>query len=67
MISGQSGALPEIVTKNRGVLLDLHNIEELVDNVEIILKNLPLQQPFMTEYCWTRVFKRYEGIFKGSL
>ena len=67
VISGQSGALPEIVTKNRGVLLDLHNIEELVDNVEIILKNLPLQQPFMTEYCWTRVFKRYEEIFKGSL
>jgi len=64
VVAGKSGALPEIVTKERGLLVNLDNLEQSTEKVEDILKNPPPRQPFINTYCWTNVFKRYEKILE---
>lgn len=65
VIAGKSGALPEVVTKERGLLIDLDNLDQITNTVEGIFKNLPPRQPFIHDYCWTKVFEHYEKIFEG--
>lgn len=65
VIAGNSGALSEIVTKDRGLVVDLDNVGQITEKVEHILKNLPPRQPFINDYCWANIFKRYEKILKG--
>lgn len=64
VIAGKSGALPEIVTKERGLLVNLDNLDQLTEKIENTLKSLPPRQPFISTYCWANVFKRYEEIFE---
>jgi len=64
VIAGNSGAFPEVVTKENGLLVDLDNIDQIADKIEVILKNPPPRQPFTSEYCWTNIFKRYEKILE---
>lgn len=64
VIAGNSGALSEIVTKERGLLVNLDNQEQLAEAIERILKNPPSRQPFIRTYCWTNIFKRYEKTFE---
>lgn len=60
VIAGRSGALSEIVTEDRGLLLDLNNQEQIVLQIEHILKNLPGHLPFIDTFSWDNIFKRYE-------
>jgi len=64
VIAGNSGAFSEIVTKERGLLVDLDNINQITDKIEGIIKNPPPRQPFMNDYCWANIFKRYERILE---
>lgn len=64
VIAGNSGALSEVVTKDRGLVVDLDNIGQITEKVENILKNLPLRQPFINDYCWANIFKRYEKLLE---
>ncbi len=63
VIAGRSGALPEIVTEDRGLLVDLNSAEQIADTVEPFLKQLPKKAPFFDGYCWNKIFKRYEHVF----
>jgi glycosyltransferase involved in cell wall biosynthesis len=64
VIAGHCGALSEIVTPDRGVLLKVQDdVETMVNQVEEILRNLPARQPFIEDYAWEKLFKRYEGLF----
>jgi glycosyltransferase involved in cell wall biosynthesis len=64
VIAGNSGALSEIVTKERGLLVNLENLEQLTAQIENILRNPPSRQPFSSTYCWTNIFKHYEETFE---
>jgi glycosyltransferase involved in cell wall biosynthesis len=64
IIAGKCGALFEIVDKNKGLLVDVNNVNlaKITDNVEAILKKLPIKLPFITEYSWENLFLRYEKL-----
>lgn len=64
VVAGNSGALPEIITVDRGLLVDLENFEQMVDQIEKILKNPPIKKPIDDKFCWSKIFKGYEEIFK---
>jgi glycosyltransferase involved in cell wall biosynthesis len=64
VIAGNSGACSEIVTKERGLLVDLDNINQITDKIEDLIKDPPLRQPFMNDYCWENIFKSYERILE---
>ncbi len=64
VIAGKSGALPEIVNKERGVLLELNNINNLTKKIAKIIETKPKKLKFTNEYCWLKIFKRYEQIFE---
>jgi len=65
VIAGNSGALSEVVTDERGLLVNLDSLEQLTEKIDGILNNPPSRQPFINTYCWTNVFKRYQDIFEG--
>ena len=65
VIAGSSGALPEIVTKERGILVDLDNTEDITNQIDHILKNPPNKLPYCHDYSWERLFSYYERIFEG--
>jgi len=67
VIAGNSGALPEIVTEKRGLLVDLNNVEHLVDVVERALRTLPPRRAFDPNYCWTKIFREYEVLFDDAI
>jgi glycosyltransferase involved in cell wall biosynthesis len=63
VVAGNSGALSEIVTEERGILLDLSDLEKTIGQIENILKNPPNKLPFEDKFSWLRIFNRYEQIF----
>lgn len=66
VIAGRSGALPEIVTENRGVLLDLNNFKQLIDKTEQILRHPPTKLPTMDTFSWQKIFSRYENLLENT-
>lgn len=65
VIAGRSGALPEIITKNRGILVDVNNLEQIVSIVEDVLKNPPPKAPFFDGYSWENFFRQYEDLLEN--
>lgn len=60
VIAGRSGALPEIVTQDCGLLVDLNDAKQLADQMEPIFQRLPIRRPFTEEYSWGKIFQGYE-------
>ncbi|MFO0646056.1 MAG: glycosyltransferase [Polyangiales bacterium] len=65
VVAGRSGALPEVVTQTRGLLVDLDDAGAIADQVERLLR-APRRRPASTdEYAWARVFGRYEQLWEA--
>ncbi len=64
VIAGRGGALSEIVTDDRGTLIELNNEDQIVEDIEKILGRLPRCLPFLEDFCWTKIFKRYEELME---
>ncbi len=65
VIACRSGALPEIVTEERGLLIALDHVEKMTGAVERILKDLPGKRSFSEEFSWKIIFAQYENILDG--
>jgi glycosyltransferase involved in cell wall biosynthesis len=65
VIAGNSGALPEIVTEERGMLVELNDTQDITNQVDHILKNPPIKLAYCYDYSWERLFNYYERIFEG--
>lgn len=63
IVAGNAGALSELITPERGLLLDLSNTEAIIQTLDRLLHNLPNRLPFTDEYCWNKIFKNYEDLF----
>jgi glycosyltransferase involved in cell wall biosynthesis len=67
VIALRSGALPEIVTPGRGLLLTPGPVREVTDQVEAILA-AGIPRPVATdEYGWHRYFEHYETMWETCL
>lgn len=64
IIAGKSGALPEIITTERGLLVNPDNLVETTDQIEQILKRPLTKLPFLDKFGWPKIFKRYEELFE---
>lgn len=60
VVAGRSGALPEIVTQDQGLLVDLKSCYQIADEIEPLFRCLPKRKPFSPRYSWTHIFKSYE-------
>jgi glycosyltransferase involved in cell wall biosynthesis len=60
VIAGRSGALPEIVKEDLGLLVELNHAKQIADQIEPILQSLPNRKPFSEHYSWKNIFKSYE-------
>lgn len=60
VIAGHSGALSEIVTPDRGLLLDLNDVDAMVESLEQVFLKKPPRRSLYYGYCWSEVFKKYE-------
>lgn len=65
VVAGRSGALPEVVSEEHGLLVDLDNLVQITDKMEEILKEPPPRLPISDNFSWANVFKRYEKLFEG--
>lgn len=65
VVAGRSGALDEIVTEERGVLVDLSHAEQIADIVERIIQYLPERRAFSDRYSWEKVFTFYEELLRN--
>jgi glycosyltransferase involved in cell wall biosynthesis len=63
VIAGRNGALHEIVTEDRGLLIDLTHSDRIVNKIEKIIENPPNKLPFIETYSWNNTFEQYEGIW----
>jgi glycosyltransferase involved in cell wall biosynthesis len=66
IVVGRSGALSEIVTRDRGILVGLNSLEKITDDIEKVLKNLPAKRNFTDEFSWKKIFNRYEDLFDAK-
>jgi len=64
IIAGKSGALPEIVTQDRGLLIELNTVDQITNEIEQVLKLPRDRLPFLEDFCWTKIFKRYEELLE---
>ncbi|MDF2866693.1 MAG: hypothetical protein K0S11_163 [Gammaproteobacteria bacterium] len=62
VIAGKSGALPEMVSEDRGLLVDVNDRTAITDKIEQTLKQLPSKLPPIEDYSWANLFSRYEEI-----
>ncbi len=63
VIVGKSGALPEMVTEDRGLLVDINDgIAAITDKIEQTLKQLPSSLSPIDDYSWVNLFNQYEQI-----
>ena len=66
VVAGQSGALAEIVTAHRGLLVELDAAAPIAERIEPLLISQPRGVP-TNEYDWSRVFQRYERLWENLL
>ena len=63
VISSNAGALPEIVSPDRGLLVDLSTAERIATDIERLLVNPPPKPLGTKEYLWPKYFLQYEKIW----
>lgn len=67
VIAGRSGALPEVVSPERGLLLDLGESDDvLADQISRVLLSRPRPEP-TEEFAWRHIFARYEQSWEDLL
>lgn len=64
VVAGNSGALSEIVYKERGILIDDFNEDYIVNTLEEIINKPPLALKSTDIYSWNSYFKLYENFFE---
>lgn len=64
VVAGRSGALDEIVTEDRGLLVDLSHAEQITNIVERVIRHLPERRAFSDRYSWENVFTFYEELLR---
>ena len=62
VIAGKGGALGEVVTKDRGLLLEIDQVEKMTDQIDQLLKKPLKRLPFLNEFCWSNIFRTYEEV-----
>jgi glycosyltransferase involved in cell wall biosynthesis len=65
VVATEGGALAEIVTPDRGVLLPDAPAEILAGRIEALLETPPARAALLTEWDWSAVFRRYETRWEG--
>lgn len=65
VVAGHGGALSEIVSQDRGLLVDLDDLEATTNKIDQVLRNPPKRRSFSDEYCWTKIFTRYEKLMEN--
>ncbi len=65
VIAVRAGALPEIVTAERGLLVELDSAERMASAIADYLALRPGRGPFTDRYAWQRIFTRYEKLWEG--
>lgn len=65
VIAGKSGALHEIVTPERGILVPLNSMEKIVGDIERLILNPSPQHPPTDHYSWENLFKTYESLYEN--
>lgn len=63
IIAGKSGALEEIVTPEKGKLVDTGDTESIYSSLEEVFKIKPARREWSSLYEWKNVFKAYESAF----
>lgn len=66
VIAARTGALPEIITPERGSLVDLGSPKQIAAQVLALLASPPPRPPPVDEYSWGRCFELYEQIWEGT-
>ncbi len=66
VVAGRTGALPEIVTEDRGLLLELGEPEALADRLEPMLRQPPPRPAPMVGIGWDSFFANYERAWEGD-
>lgn len=64
VVAARSGALPEIVTPDRGLLVDLGPAEAVAAAIEPLLRSPPPRRAIDDGYAWERIFTRYISRWK---
>lgn len=64
VIAAKSGALPEIVTADRGSLVDLRSPQDIADTIEPLLRSPPPRRSIDDGYDWEPLFTRYIDSWK---
>ncbi|MBK6534180.1 MAG: glycosyltransferase family 4 protein [Deltaproteobacteria bacterium] len=64
VVAGRSGALPEVITAERGLLVDLGDAAVIADQVEPLLRSPPGRRDGTNQYAWAHVFERYEMLWE---
>lgn len=67
VIAGHSGALSEVITPDRGLLLDSPTVEVMIEKIEHVLLQRPSRRPLYQGYSWSEVFKKYESLMEGFI
>lgn len=67
IITSNSGALSEIVTPDRGLLIELSDIDTMVKKVEQVFLQKSFRRPFYYGYCWSEIFKKYEFLMENYI
>lgn len=66
VVVGRSGALSEIVTEDRGLLVKLSDEEQITNEIEHVFKSPLVRRPFLEHFSWANLFKRYEELLEGA-
>ncbi len=64
VVAARAGALPEVVTPERGVLVELGPAGRVADALEPVIDSPPARRPFFEGYGWNRYFAGYERIWE---
>ena len=64
IIAPPSGALPEIITPECGLLVNIEDMESLVSTIVSLLSSPPKQLNPTHTYDWANLFAQYEILFK---
>lgn len=64
VIARKCGALDEIVTASRGILVDLDRSDAIADVLHRAIKNPHKPNPWSDQYDWSNIFKQYEELLE---
>jgi len=63
IITTQSGALNEIITKDRGSILNTQDPKKIATHIISMIPNLPTNTQRCDHYLFNKIFKKYEELF----